>query len=341
VAVIGGAAAGYANSLAAAEAVAALNELSGSYGVEGGVRFDPPEEGAVGSLESVARATVILVAGCNPDYEFPGLLPSGAWVASFASFPDETAERAQLVLPDHTALEAWQDSIPEALGYLARSVARPAVLPMYETRDAADVLLEVLGKLGKKQPAENWPKMIETSFASEEDFSTAIEQGGLWAEAPGKFTFATASKKFEFGKEPWSPPQFGPGGDLWLQPYAGVALGKGQASNVPWLQELPDPLSQTVWGTAVELNPKTAAKLGVAEGDRVTVQSARGQLTGRAVISPGCPPNVVAVAAGQGHRSFGRYAAGRGGNVYALVDATQWASAKVSVRKIWFLESRW
>jgi molybdopterin-containing oxidoreductase family iron-sulfur binding subunit len=99
------------------------------------------------------------------------------------------------------------------------------------------------------------------------------------------------------------------------------------------LQELPDPLNQTVWDSAVEMNPRTAERLGLAEGDHVTVESARGRIKGRIALSPASPPHVVSIAAGQGHTALGRYARNRGGNVYSLIDATQWAATKVSVRK--------
>jgi molybdopterin-containing oxidoreductase family iron-sulfur binding subunit len=93
-------------------------------------------------------------------------------------------------------------------------------------------------------------------------------------------------------------------------------------------------MHQTVWDSAVEMNPQTAERLGVAEGDRVEVQSAKGKLKGRVALSPACAPHVVSVAAGQGHTALGRYARNRGGNAYELIEPAQWAAAKVSLRKL-------
>ena len=38
-------------------------------------------------------------------------------IVSFSSFLDETTQYADLVLPDHTFLERWQDDFVEGMGY--------------------------------------------------------------------------------------------------------------------------------------------------------------------------------------------------------------------------------
>ncbi len=335
VALIGGAAAGYSNSLAAAEAVAALNALNGGFGVAGGIFFDVEDTAENGKAQArMPVPQVLLVAGSNPLYEFPGLLPKAEFLVSFASFPDETAVAAQLVLPNHTTLESWQETAPEAAGLKVRSVARPAVEPLYQTRDTADVLLDLWMRLGKKPSAESWKDMIAASFASEDEFNAALERGGEWSAERPKFEFRTRNRKFEFGQTRWEPPRFAGDGEFFLQIYTGVALGAGEGASIPWLQELPDPLSQTVWASSVEMNPKTAARLGVEEGEWVWVESPRGRARARVAISPAAPPGVVSMAAGQGHAAFGRYARGRGANVFELVDPANWAATKVRIRKV-------
>ncbi len=349
VAVAGGAAAGHSNSPQALVAVNALNALVGSYGVPGGVWFDPPEP-ALKSVHEIGRpldavlkfARVVIVYGANPVYEFPALpWDKVPFLISLSAFPDETAELAHLVLPDHTALERWE-SLSGSGGPMGavRSVARPAVQPLYQTRDAADTLLALAAKVGKPLPYESWQKAIAASFASEEGFSAALERGGSWADSPqpAPFVFATRSKKYEFVPDfapAYYPPRWvGDANGLVLQVYVGVSLGTGEGANRPWLQELPDPLAQTVWTTAVELNPKTAAELGLADGDRVWLESPRGRIQARVVISPAAPRHSVVVAAGQGHMAYGRYARNRGGNIYALLNPAAWAATRVKVSKI-------
>jgi menaquinone reductase, molybdopterin-binding-like subunit len=106
---------------------------------------------------------------------------------------------------------------------------------------------------------------------------------------------------------------------LLLQVYESAAFGDGRGANVPWLQELPDPMTTVVWGSWVELNPQTAAKLGVAEGDSVLVGSARDEVLVPVFIHPGLSPDVAAMPIGQGHTQYGQYASNRGANPLVLL----------------------
>ena len=66
-------------------------------------------------------------------------------------------------------------------------------------------------------------------------------------------------------------------------PYASTTFYDGSAAHLPWLQEMPDPLTSAMWSSWVEINPQTAAKLGIGEGDLVDVTSAHGTLRSSAV----------------------------------------------------------
>ena len=66
------------------------------------------------------------------------------FIASVGSFIDDTSAHADLVLPDHSFLESWVDSVPESGATAAvATVAGPAMRPLYDTRSTPDVLLEV------------------------------------------------------------------------------------------------------------------------------------------------------------------------------------------------------
>ena len=74
----------------------------------------------------------------------------------------------------------------------------------------------------------------------------------------------------------------------------------------------------------------------------VEVTSGHGTLQAGAVISPGIAPDVIAMPAGQGHRTFTRYASGRGANPVELLapvtepttGALAWAATRVSVARV-------
>lgn len=50
----------------------------------------------------------------------------------------------------------------------------------------------------------------------------------------------------------------------------------------------------------VEIHPDAAAKEGIREGDWVVIESPRGKIRGRARLSPGCDPRIVAAEHGGG-----------------------------------------
>jgi molybdopterin-containing oxidoreductase family iron-sulfur binding subunit len=97
-----------------------------------------------------------------------------------------------------------------------------------------------------------------------------------------------------------------------------------------------------MWSTWVEINPATAERLGIADGDVVEVASAHGTLQAATVVSPGIAPDVIAMPAGQGHRTYTRYASGRGVNpvdllapvTEAATGALAWAATRVRVSRV-------
>ena len=128
---------------------------------------------------------------------------------------------------------------------------------------------------------------------------------------------------------------------FYFLPYASQALLDGSLAHLPWLQELPDPITTAMWSNWVDLNPQTAAKLGIADGDMVEIGSAHGDRARAAVVlSPGIAPDVIAMPVGQGHESFTRYASGLGSNPITILGSTTepetgalaWAATRVRVQ---------
>ena len=125
-----------------------------------------------------------------------------------------------------------------------------------------------------------------------------------------------------------------------LHPYLTATFLDGRGANLPWLQEMPDPLTSVVYESWAELNPQTAAELGVDEGDILEITSPEGTVSVPAVIYPAIRPGVVAMPIGQGHSGYGRYASGRGANPIHIVAAQvddqsgdlAWAATRVSVK---------
>jgi len=106
--------------------------------------------------EQGARAPTLLFLYCSnpvasaPDRgEVAEAIAQVPLVVSFSPFLDESARHADLVLPDHTYLERWQDALaPSSVAYPVWGVVQPVTPPLHDTRATGDVLLDIAGRLG-------------------------------------------------------------------------------------------------------------------------------------------------------------------------------------------------
>jgi molybdopterin-containing oxidoreductase family iron-sulfur binding subunit len=105
-----------------------------------------------------------------------------------------------------------------------------------------------------------------------------------------------------------------------LIPAVSASLRDGRSANLPWLQESPDPLTSVVWDSCAELHPSTAKAMEISEGDVLLISSAHGSIRVKAYLMPGIHPGSVAVAIGQGHESYGRFATNIGVNPMKILD---------------------
>lgn len=361
VAIIGGAPLAHTNGTFQAVAVNALNALVGSVEKPGGVFFTPASSAQpTRGLRSVAAEILAAptspidllllyetnpVFGAPPAWRVAEALAKIPYIVSLGSFIDETSILADLILPDHSFLESWVDHVPEsgALQSVA-SIAPPAMRPLHQTRSMPDVLLQV----GRNLPWKTYEEMLSTSFlelpgATADEWANAQKQGGWWPAAGG------TSRKPAAAVTPSAPLELQAtfDGDLGgypmhLLPFASQAFLDGSIAHLPWLQELPDVVSTAMWSSWVEINPGTAATLGVAQGDVVEVTSSQGKIRVPALISPGIAPDVVAIPVGQGHQTFTRYASARGANPLSILAPVEekatgtlaWAATRVRLAKV-------
>ena len=105
--------------------------------------------------------------------------------------------------------------------------------------------------------------------------------------------------------------------------YQSPALGDGRGANKPWLQEMPDPVTKTVWQTLVEIHPETAAALDVTNGDHIKVETDQGTLEAPVFVYMGVRTDAVAIATGRGHSAYGRYANGVGLDPLSLLASVE------------------
>ncbi len=101
-----------------------------------------------------APAEALFLYDANPVFETPGgnrfaeAFAKVPFVVSFSSFMDESAELADLILPEPTFLERWGDDHIEGLGYPGISLSQPVIEPLYDTMNTGDFLLKVAETMG-------------------------------------------------------------------------------------------------------------------------------------------------------------------------------------------------
>ncbi len=279
---------------------------------------------------------LVMIRNVNPSYSMPkssGFTAAMAKVpfkVSFSSIPDETSAMADLVLPDNHSLESWGDAEP-VRGTL--SLQQPVMDAVFDTRATADVLLALTRASGAAGTPADYRTVFISRFPGGADGLAAALPKGI---AKGTTTSTSSARALP---APIAAAQAS-NGDFFLMVYPHPLLGVGEGANKPWLQELPDPVTKIAWQTVAELHPSTAKRLGVENGDHVTVETSAGRLTLPVYAYLGIRPDTVAVAAGRGHSdAAGRYAIA-GHNAFDLLPysedrsgAVAYGSAKAKVTK--------
>ncbi|MBI1746505.1 MAG: molybdopterin-dependent oxidoreductase [Acidobacteria bacterium] len=110
------------------------------------------------------------------------------------------------------------------------------------------------------------------------------------------------------------------GSTFYLNVFRPEVLVGGGAAIPPWLQEIIGPHVFMKWDSWVEINPATAQKLEINDGDWIWVESSKGRFRVRAKPYPGTMPNVINVPYGLGHTMPGEWANQRGVNPLLIME---------------------
>ncbi len=269
------------------------------------------EAGTVGS---------VFMHGVNPVYDyfdnkkFTAALAKVPVTVSFADRMDETAQKCKFVIPDHNYLESWGDAEPKPNYF---SLMQPGIAPLFKTRAIQDTLLTWAG--ATTTYADFWKDYWMKKLGSQEAFDKALQDGIV--EPAGEMPNGGVKFAGNVGDAVGKIQAKKGGGAIELVVYQKIAIGHGGAwSNNPWLLEMPDPITRTVWDNYLCVSPKRAKELdaelnGFSEVDTkkrvVTIKGADGYTVNMPVIAvPGMHNDVVAIAVGYGRDAkVGRAAA--------------------------------
>ncbi len=287
----------------------------------------------------------------NPAFTTPGsakaadALKNVPFIVSFSSFLDETTALSDIILPSHTSFEDWGDDFTNpAPGFQVATIMQPVVSSVYKTRSLGDIFIGIGKAVGgtakAKMPNDtfathlkaSWKRlyakdkgMSASSFTFETFWRETLARGGWWNEKSAKkrkLSVSTRSVARHVSKEPAKFEGESSKYPLYLLPYAQAGHLDGRGANIPWLQELPDPITSVVWDSWVEINPKTAKRLGVKMGDMAEIESPFGKVLSPVYVYEGIRPDTVAIPIGQVHKLYGRYAEKRGANPLEILPST-------------------
>jgi MoCo/4Fe-4S cofactor protein with predicted Tat translocation signal len=333
-----------------------INELLGNYGNT--IVFGPNNlcrQGSDSAIQGLIAemsgngVDAVFVWGANPSYDLPNsdkftaALKSVPFSVSFALSMDESTANCKWVAPSHHNLESWGDAEPKK-GHL--SLVQPSISPIFKTRQPEESLLRWSGSAlaSSEQPyyeflKSNWQN---TAFGAQKSFGSFQ---GFWDSTlhDGVFGGDATAKTVSFSGDinaaaaGVSKPA---SSELEINFYESVQIGSGNYASNPWLQELPDPITRTVWGNYLSV-PITWDGVNnfngfkdLKDGDLVEITINGKKLTCAVVRQFGQMPGTFSLALGYGHSNFGTCANGVGVDAYPFLSQengnTSFYSTKVT-----------
>jgi molybdopterin-containing oxidoreductase family iron-sulfur binding subunit len=274
---------------------------------------------------------LLIVDGVNPAYFLP---PSARFSEALAKVPtvvslssswDETAGQAHLALPSLTFLESWGDAFPQKG---AASLMQPVMASVYPVKAGEDTLLSLAKQLGisefddtptfKDYLRKAWAekqRVLGVRAEFEVFWHDSLRNGGVFQQV--SFSSSVRFNRSALAKVGGTARLKGEG--LVLLPTVSLRHHDGRGASKPWLQEIPDPISQMVWDSWADINPETAKKLGIAHGEQIKITSPHGSVETVAYLHYGVHRDAIAIPLGQGHSNSGRAADLVGVNVMSLL----------------------
>ncbi len=302
---------------------------------------------------------VLLTYHSNPVWNMPAqekvrrAMATFTYVISIDVVVNETTEWADLILPDHTYLESTLAVTCEPPVVKGLALRQPVIPPMYDTRDATDILIDIADRCGfldvwngflnfllgitaredlmlapdrKYSNEDIMDRFCRATYDDEHDLEWFKEHGHMVTKRNAAETYLPydglripfyyeviktagddlraqfAGTGYEWDTSNYVPLPFwkdGPihGEDpdypLYAITFKTAETNFAENMSIPIISKLTSGAAQT---RGVLLNPVTAGRLGVADGDPIAIVSRFGRVEGDAALSEGVHPDTVAVS---------------------------------------------
>jgi molybdopterin-containing oxidoreductase family iron-sulfur binding subunit len=263
--------------------------------------------GAVGTFRDMetlsarlekGEAGVLFLLRANPVFSLPqrmafgGNLSKAKLAVAMGDFLDETAGRADLVLPLSHSLESWGDAEPRKG---VTSLLQPMLPPLHDTLSDGDALLGIIGKAGGEERQASYKELLFAAWGKrlgEDGRSRLLRQGHVEEAVPRREI--SLSGKGAASVFRGSRPQEDAGASvLILAP--SLRTFDGRSRPLTLLSEIPDPLTTITYGPWISVSVESAKRAGVADGDEVTVASSGWKASLPVKVQPGLPGGIFVV----------------------------------------------
>lgn len=302
------------------------------------------------------KVETLLVLGGNPVFEAPADINFGAALEKvpfslmLASAANETSQKTQWLVPRTHFLESWGDARAHD-GTV--SIVQPLIAPLHESISDIELLATLCEdapsayssvrktwqeKLGERDDDPRWQKAVADGIiASATDSSSVVPHRNplqspslqspplqsISQLADSHLTGTTNVTKHDTTSDIF---------DIVIRP--DPTIWDGRFINNGWLQELPKPLTHTVWDNPALMAPADAQRLGLSNGDVLAIGEADRQVDIPIWIAAGHAAGCLTLFMGFGRRVVGRVGQGTGFDIRPLIAQDSMTQRRsVAVRK--------
>ena len=314
----------------------AINHMLGNYGST--IEFTEYSNQRKGSDKAVEAlrselnnggVDALLIYNCNPAYELgegmADAMDKAKMKVAMSYKASESTQNADVIAPVSHYLESWGDVIAKN-GHA--SLIQPCISTIFNTRQLEETLMKWGGQTGEEMTDDlcfnalkmSWQESLYQFDASGVDFGT------FWDKCLHDGVYKYPIEMGEISYAPGAPVTASEitqvsGSEYEIKFYESVAIGAGQYANNPWLMELPDPVTRTVWGNYLAIpvsydgDRSMVAFNDLEDGDLVDVEINGVVHTLPVIRQFGQMPGTFALAMGYGRSNSGAVASGIGVNV--------------------------
>ncbi|HEY2101783.1 MAG TPA: TAT-variant-translocated molybdopterin oxidoreductase [Chthoniobacterales bacterium] len=271
--------------------------------------------------------TLVIIGG-NPnydapaDFEFGTLLPKIASTIHLGLYRNETGVACRWHIPEAHELESWSDA---AAFEGSATIIQPVIEPLFAGRSRHELLAALL-----EEPFSSSYEIVR-AFWQKRHAAPDFEQ--FWRKALHEGVIEDRSAAAPASSPPPNPPPPRSAGlHLLIRPSAQMLDGK--FSNNAWLQEFPEPMTKMVWDNAALINPATASRLKLENGEVVDLKFRGRSVRAPIWILPGQAEDCVTINIGYGRTSSGSIGNGVGFNANTLrLSDAMWGGSGLEIGK--------